>query len=136
MKAYLIDPRTRQICAIELIKGDKLMLAEMLELIGAPTGLDHQMISDMKDSIWVDEFGLKRGQRIYAFKLPIQSDPYAGKAIIIGADEAGRTKAPFIPIEVLRADIEWLGEILPQVLWEETPTGERAVVTYSRLVEK
>ncbi len=131
MRAYLIDPRGREIRAIELTEGDRLMLQEMRQIIGAD-GLDHATISDMHDSLWVDDSGLKRGERIYAFKLPVQSDPIAGKAIVIGADEIGRTQAPFIPIAVLRDTIEWLGEIVPEVTWEDTAAGVRAIVTYAR----
>jgi hypothetical protein len=51
---------------------------------------------------------------------------------VIGADQIGRTCAPRIPIAVLRNDIEWLGRIVPEVTWEETERGSRAIVTYAR----
>ena len=134
MKAYLIDPR---VCVIREIHftDDKTMLADMRRVVGADT-LDQAVISEMRDSIWVDGDGLRAGKPICAFKLPIQKDPFAGKAIVIGADAIGCTRAPAIPIEVLRRDLEWLGEIVPEVTFEETPNGARAIVTYSRAKSK
>jgi hypothetical protein len=131
MKAYLIDPEARIVKAIEL--PDLGMLDAMARTIGTLSGgMDHQTISDKYDTIWLDEFGLTRGEPVHAFKLPIQSDPYAGKAIIIGADDEGRTQPPFIPLAMLVRDVEWLGVIVPTVEWLEEANGMRAVVTYER----
>jgi hypothetical protein len=133
VKALLIDPSTQTVSEIELdANDDRALSVAMHNLIGADT-LDHQTISQDHDSIWLDDAGLKRGQPVYAFKLPIQRDPYAGRAVVIGADQIGRTPAPVLPIEVLRRDIEWLGRIVPEVVWETTERGERAIVTYSRV---
>jgi hypothetical protein len=132
VKAFLIDPFTRQVTEIEIeAKDDYALMLETRRLIGADT-LDHQMISDEHDHIWLADDGLKRGAPVYAFKLPIQRDPYAGRAVVIGADDFGRTRAPFIPVGLLRQDIEWLGKIVPEVTWEETERGCRAIVTYAR----
>lgn len=130
MKAYLIDPEARTVRPIELPDKDKNMLDEMRRIVGGD--MDHGPISDEHDSIWVYEFGLKRGEPVYAFKLPVQHEPYAGRAIIIGADDRGLTRPPFIPIDVLMRDIEWLGVIVPEVTWLEDERGARAVVSYSR----
>jgi hypothetical protein len=132
MKAILIDPFIREVREIEIdAKNDAALSIEMAKIIGADS-LDHQRISDDNDSIWVDDGGLQRGDPIYAFMLPIQRDPYAGRAIIIGADQIGRTRAPRMPVEVLHDSIEWLGRIVPEVIWEDTEHGTRAVVTYAR----
>jgi hypothetical protein len=132
VKAYLIDPLKREIREIEIgATNDRALTIEMHRLIGADT-LDHQRISDLRDTIWVDDAGLKRGEPVYAFALPIQRDPYAGTAIVIGADQIGRTRAPQIPIEALRNTVEWLGQIVPEVVWEETERGSRAIVTYNK----
>jgi hypothetical protein len=132
VKAILIDPFKREVREIEIeATNDRALTVEMHRLIGADT-LDHQMISDMHDSIWVADDGLKNGQPIYAFKLPVQRDPYAGTAVIIGADDIGRTRAPVILVETLRRDVEWLGQIIPEVTWETTERGERAIVTYAK----
>jgi hypothetical protein len=130
IKAYLIDPEARTVRTIDL--PDLKMLDAMRRILGG--NMDHQTISDMHDTLWVEEFGLKRGEPIHAFKLPaIQPTPYAGKAIIIGADDEGRTRAPYIPIEILMRDVEWLGVIVPAVDWVVTDErGAHAVVTYSR----
>ena len=66
----------------------------------------------------------------------MQRDPFAGKAIILGADDRGATRAPFVPIQVLKADITWLGVIVPDVQWIEEAGRLRAVVTYSRQQRK
>jgi hypothetical protein len=132
MRAILIDPFAQDIREI-VIEGanDSARSSEMRQIIGAEA-LDHQMISMDRDSIWLDDGGLQRGEAIYAFKLPIQRDPYAGRAIIIGADPIGRTRAPLLPIAQLRRDIEWLGCIVPEVTWEDTERGTRAIITYER----
>ena len=131
MKAILIDPERRTVEPIELPDNDIAIGEEMQRIIGC-SGLDYGLIDDMRDTIWVDEFGLKRGKPIHAFKLPVQHDPYAGKAVILGADDMGATCAPYIPIDLLRQDIEWLGVIVPEVEWIKEERGGRAVVTYSR----
>jgi hypothetical protein len=82
---------------------------------------------------WVDDAGLSRGKPICAFLLPTAKDPVAGKCAIVGADERGETASCRIPIEVLRQDVTWLGSILPEVVWDHTETGSRAIVTYSRV---
>ena len=132
MKAYLIDPEARTITAIDL--PDDGMLDAMRRIIGPPSGgMDHQLISDELDTIWLDEYGLTRGEPIHAFKLPIARHPYAGRAIITGADRStGRTRAPYIPLWMLRRDVEWLGVIVPTTEWVEEAGGLRCVVTYSR----
>jgi hypothetical protein len=43
---------------------------------------------------------------------------------------AACTRSPFIPIELLRRDVEWLGKIIPEVIWERTPNRDHAIVTY------
>jgi hypothetical protein len=132
MKAILIDPFKQEVTEIEIAAtNDRALGVEMHRLIGADT-LDHQRISDLRDTIWLDDSGLQRGEPVYAFTLPIQRDPYAGTAIVIGADEIGRTRAPQMPIEALRDTIEWLGKIVPEVIWVETERGNRAIVTYRR----
>jgi len=129
IKAYLIDPELRRIELVDLDAKDPLV--RVRELIGAK-GLDHGLISDMLDTIWLYEFGLLDGKPICAFKLPTTHNPFAGKAVIIGTGERGEAKAPYVPIEMIRRDIEWLGTIVPAVDWIEQPNGLCAVVTYSR----
>jgi len=129
INGYLIDPERQSVEVIEL--DAKNPLARTRELIGAD-GLDHSIISDMRDTIWLDEHGLLNGKPIYAFKLPVQRDPYAGKAVIIGTGERGEAQAPHIPIEIIRQHADWLGIIVPAVDWVEEGNVTRAIVTYSR----
>lgn len=128
INGYLIDPERQSVELVDLDAKDPL--ARSRELIGAD-GLDHGLISDMRDTIWVDEYGLLLGKPVFAFKL-LARDPYAGKAVIIGTGERGEAKAPYVPIEMIRRTVDWLGCIVPAVDWVEEPNGTRAVVTYSR----
>ena len=52
-------------------------------------------------------------------------------AFIVDKD-SGETTDARTPVEFLREHIEWLGLIIPEVFWEETERGSRAIVTYSR----
>lgn len=38
-----------------------------------------------------------------------------------------------MPLVLLRQDVTWLGLILPEVTWDHTAQGSRAIVTYSRV---
>jgi hypothetical protein len=131
MNAYLIDPRTQRIEIVDLGLDDDGMRERMRRMIGAEW-LAYQRISTKQDSLWIDDMGLTRRVPVWAFKLPLQHEPYGGRAIIIGANEMGDSFAPAIPLDVLRRDIEWLGLIVPEVTWVTEPDGARAVVTYRR----
>jgi hypothetical protein len=135
MRAYFIDPELR-IC--KEVEGE-------IEVLFASIGdsLDHATLANWMDTgerdyIWVDDQGLLRG-RCWAFKIN-GAGPFAGKAIIIGADRGGETKPPAVPLWLLQRDIEWLDEIIPQVdtVEESTEflgrpfTKFNQVVTYSR----
>jgi hypothetical protein len=82
---------------------------------------------------WVDDNGLNGGKPVHAFLLPIGKDPIAGRCVIVGADERGETCSARIPLIVLRRDVEWLGLIMSEVMWDHTEHGSRAIVTYSRV---
>lgn len=53
--------------------------------------------------------------------------------MIIGANARGETASCRMPIELLRAEISWLGLIRPEVVWDHTEIGSRAIVMYSRI---
>jgi hypothetical protein len=125
MRAYLIDPSARMVSAIDL--DEKRFLDHVREIIGWK-GLDYGLLSDMKDTIWVYEFGLVDEKPIAGFKLLGQL--YAGRAVITGVDDFGENAPPYVPLEMIRRDIEWLGVIVPKVIWGETERGLRATVTY------
>src|SRR5262249_12842332 len=103
----------------------------MHKIIGCE-GMDCALLDDMRDTVWVDELGLARGKPIYAFKLPIMRNPFAGKAIVIGEDDTGRTCEPFFPLDMLRQEVKWLGRIVPEVTWIEEGKRCCAIVTYKR----
>lgn len=132
MRAYLIDPELQRVSTVELDgKNDSERLDHMRRLIGCGS-MDHMMISDEHDEVWLDDRGLSRGQPVYAFRLRIIKDPCAGKGIVIGANDEGVTRAPYFPLDLLVREIVWLGVIVPQVDWVEDGNTVRAVVTYSR----
>lgn len=131
-RAILIDPAK---CRIETIVSTGTHEA-VREWVGADA-LDHFRIADHGSSWdygWVDDGGLLRGQPVYAFKFNIRPDPIAGRCVLIGVEkESGDNVDVKFQIEFLRNNIEWLGLILPEVVWDETERGSRAIVTYSRV---
>ena len=131
-RTILIDPEARRVTEQKI----EITNAALHQWIGAET-LDNFGLASFpggyKDMCWVDDGGLSRGESIYAFLLPTAKDPVAGKCLIIGANAIGETASCRIPIEILRQDITWLGLIRPEVVWDRTETGERAIVTYSRV---
>jgi hypothetical protein len=132
-RAYLIDPSLQRVSVIQI----QPTAHALIELIGDEYGMDHAIISEVGDMIWVAGGSLLLQKPIYAFRLPIQREPFAGKAIITGGDDYDE---PSIPIDVVKQDIEWLGLIVPTVtvVTEEiefagrTAIRHRSVVTYER----
>lgn len=131
-RVILIDPEARSISELE----SAVTLNDVHELVGAET-CDHFRIAEhpySDDYGWVSDSGLKDQMPVYAFLLPTGKDPIAGKCLIIGADrEGGFTCDARMPLALLRADVTWLGLILPEVTWDHTAQGSRAIVTYSRV---
>jgi hypothetical protein len=128
----LIDPELRLVTELQ----DEATLDNIHKLIGAET-LSHFGLATFddghKDFGWVDDGGLSRGLPIHAFLLPRAKDPIAGKCVIVGANERGETADCAIPVAILRQDVTWLGQIMPEVTWDHTAQGSRAIVTYSRV---
>jgi|SRR5579872_6305663 hypothetical protein len=116
MKAYLIEPQLRRVTRIDL-PDDGTLRDEMKRLIGA-NALDRIVVDNMHDSIWFDEMGFTR-EPCWAWRLDILYDPLPGTGIMIGADDRGRIRAPFIPLSFLQQHIVWLDQILPQAKWQE-----------------
>jgi hypothetical protein len=131
-RVILIDPEARSIRELE----SDVSLASINGLVGAK-GLDQFRIAAFDDGGldfgWVDDTGLSSGMPMHAFLLPISNDPIAGRCLIIGADERGETCSARLPVALLRQDVTWLGLILPEVTWDHTEYGSRAIVTYSRV---
>lgn len=131
-RVILIDPEARSISELE----SSATLAALRELIGADT-LGHFRLAAFEnghiDTGWIDDTGLSRGKPIHAFLLPTGKDPVGGKCVIIGADRHGETCSAMLPLALLRQDVTWLGVIRPEVTWDHTAQGSRAIVTYSRM---
>lgn len=131
-RVILIDPELRLVTELQ----DEATLDNIHGLTGAET-LGHFGLATFenghKDFGWVDDGGLSRGLPIHAFLLPRAKDPIAGKCVIVGANRQGEVADCGIPIEILRQDVTWLGQILPEVTWDHTAHGSRAIVTYSRV---
>ncbi|MCK1552699.1 hypothetical protein IVB11_27570 [Bradyrhizobium sp. 177] len=70
---------------------------------------------------------------VNAFLLSFSRDPIARRCLVVGADRYGESCNARLPVAFLRADITWLGLIRPDVFWEDTAQGSRAIVTYSRV---
>jgi hypothetical protein len=136
LRAYLIDPALHRISDIEL--NDRDIVGDMHRIIGAVT-LDKLKISDAGDRMWCDDGVLARGVPCFAFKLR-GNGPFGGKCIIIGHDRQGDERAPVVPLEMIENDVDWLDEIVPEIVWLQEPatvfgkegTRFHSVVTYSR----
>lgn len=131
MKAYLVDPQRCSVEEIDLPDKKVEQNAEMRRLIGCK-GMDHCTISDEHDQIWVDDIGLTNG-RCWGWKLQGMIEPLAGRGVMVSADDAGRMRPPVVPIEWIRRDVVWLGEIVPEMTTVKEEYGARVVVTYSRV---
>jgi len=140
MRAILIDPKLQRVVDIEL--SERHMLREMHRIIGADT-LGHSIISDKRDELWCDDLILARGNPCFGFKLGPRDQQVilAGICVVVGNDAGGNSREPFIPIEMIQNDIDWLGEIIPEVIWTRAPVlrngkewvEHQATVTYSRV---
>jgi hypothetical protein len=131
-RVILIDP---QACHIRELQSDAT-LATIHELVGADT-LDHATLAARDgggfDTGWLADDGLTAAKPVHAFLLPVSKDPFAGRCLIVGCDRCGETADAVLPLAVLQRDLTWLGLILPEVTWEHTEIGSRAIVTYSRV---
>lgn len=131
-RAILIDPEHRDIKAIET----NAKLSDIKALIGTEDISDFR-IADHEESWdygWVDDLGLTRNQPVHAFLFSIRKDPIAGKCLLLGVDKETRdTVDARFQLDVLRDSITWLGLIMPEVTWDHTEHGSRAIVTYSRM---
>jgi hypothetical protein len=135
MKTYrtvLIDPVQQSISVVD----SDCSLKSIHKLVGAET-LTHRKIAEFEpggiDILWADDLGLMAAKPIHAFLLSNSKDPVAGKCLLIGADERGETSDAQMPVRFLREHVTWLGLIQPEVTWDYNETGQRAIVTYSRV---
>ena len=131
-RVVVIDPSAQ---TVEEAQWDG-SLNDLHTLVGAPV-LDNFRLADHEGSWdygWCDDGGLSRGQPIHAFLFSIRKDPIAGRCLIIGVNKDTRDNCDAkFPLRVLRESIRWLGLIRPEVTWDKTETGSRAIVTYARV---
>lgn len=131
MRAILIDPETQEIKEVECGPKD---FRDILRLIGAGS-FDCVRLNEQRDAIYLDDVGLQ-AERCYAFKLSTRRDPLAGKALVLGTDYKGDSVPPNCTVEDMKLNVEWLGEICPELTTITEMIGEseahRIVVTYSR----
>ena len=129
-RAVLIDPELRSIVVLQI----DVTLDAIHEQIGP--NLDSFALAEFDysfDHAWVDDMGLTNGP-VYAFLLSNRHDPIAGRCLIVGVDRETRDRAnALIPIGFLRANIEWLGKIKPEVTWDQNGPVTRSIVTYSKV---
>jgi hypothetical protein len=142
MLAYLIDPKLQRAHDIELPDDLMPMLEQMRELIGCDT-LGGGRLSDRGDQLWCDD-GVFARRSCFAFRLRnekrrVALGPYGGICIVTGSNRHGDTSVPLIPLDMILNDIDWLGEIEPEITWIEEPDPGsgglvivRSVVTYKR----
>jgi hypothetical protein len=135
-RAILIEPETHSVTELQ----SDLTLPSIHDLVGTQDALGHFRVARYDDDMgggydfgWVDDNGLNRSKPVHAFLLSFSKDPVAGRCLVIGANRYGETCNARLPVDFLRADISWLGLILPEVTWDRTEHGERAIVTYSRV---
>ena len=130
--AILIDPEARSITELQTDAS----LASIHQLIRTDT-LDHARMVTYNDGGldygWVADDGLTGGKPVHAFLLPTGKYPLAGRCLIIGSDRYGETCSSRLPLAALHRDLTWLGLILPEVTWDHTEHGERAIVTCLRV---
>lgn len=87
IKAILIDPFTETVSNVTLVDGKlqtlrNLIECEIITMAGLADGVD--MILD-------DEGLLKDSKSQAYFKFGINSQPFAGKALVVGTDDEGNT---------------------------------------------
>lgn len=131
-RTIVIDPAAR---TVEVIESNG-SYEKTRELVGA-IGLDHFRIADHEDSWdygWCDDNGLARRKPVHAFLLSIRKEPIPGRCVLAGVEkDSGENCDAKFPLDVLRSNITWLGVILPEVTWDESEAGARAIVTYARV---
>lgn len=131
-RAVLIDPEQCSVASIQT----NASLQSLCELMGT-IWIDSFRLAEHSsgfDYAWVDDLGLARGKPVHAFLLDIRRDPVAGRCVIVGVDHKTKeTTDATLPVDFLREHIQWLGQIMPEVTWDQTDTGSRAIVTYARV---
>lgn len=104
MKGILIDPFTKTVRAVEVNYKDEGILA-IYKAIDAGT-FDIVVFGDHNDALYVDDDGLTKGHTHY-FTIKNFPHPIAGKALLLGTDEAGDSQDVVMTEDAVRSVIGW-----------------------------
>lgn len=102
-KAYLIDPDKREITEVPYT-GD---FTDIYKHIQANM-FDAVVFNSAEDVCFVDDEGLFNSENSF-FQIA-DGQPLAGKGLVLGTDEEGDTKDPYITLEGLRTLVNFLGK--------------------------
>lgn len=104
MLAHLIDPVSRTITSVEIPDtGDKLpaiykhLQCRTFDVAALPNG----------DALYVDDEGLLKPAYHY-IALRGMPEPFAGRGLVLGLDDRGRSIAPSVSLEQLTEDVKFI----------------------------
>jgi len=122
IKAISIDPFT---CTVTEVEYDAADYSNIYPLLSHPVHpvecFTTARIDTLKgeDALFVDDNGLLNGP-VRFFRLAGGYQPFAGKGLIIGADEEGESQSHETPIDLIRLSVMFLersADGLIQVTW-------------------
>ena len=97
MKAYLIDPKNKEVTEVDY-SGD-------FSLIDAPLVNSVRFTKTCRDYVYIDDEGLFRPDQSF-FMIGEYPTPLPGKALVLGCDVDGETISPQTDIQKLK--IRWV----------------------------
>jgi hypothetical protein len=106
MRAILIDPTEKTVTEID---GDFANYKKINEAIGAD--LFTVVGLGKGETIYVDDEGLLTNPPKDLFRWKGYYAPLAGRGLILGTDDGGGTIATIIPLDVARANVDWLDDV-------------------------
>ena len=113
--AYLIDPTTRTVTAVEYTDHyeeiNRLICAEVFTAVSVPQD-DEQPYNG--DTVYVDDEGLINNNPHGWFLLNGYPQPLRGKGLVLGTDSEGRSASPRVTLAALTARVSFPTE--PQAL--------------------
>ena len=105
MKAFLIDPYAKYVEEVEYNEdGDYHQIYDFIKCGDSP--FTCLTISELGDTLYLDDEGLfKDDQAFFVWKG--YSQPLAGRALVLGTDEAGETRACQLTREDIIRNVLW-----------------------------
>lgn len=111
MQALLIDPANQTITTVELPDtGDKLpamnehLQCDMFDVVTLPNG----------DTVYVDDEGLLKPLQHF-FAVRGMPEPLAGRGLVVGTDNRGRSVTPTISLQELTEHVKFIELITKQI---------------------